>query len=488
MPHNPLPLLPLVLDDVPRGLRQALAQEGIPCCDRREGTPEGRFILFDSRGGQCAAPAAGQTLIDVDSLRGPAGDDPLAALVDERSARFQWRVSGMTLIEAIARVDKRAVRRRVLDRLRERIEAAGGIWLRLAAFPFPYRSAFTFRIDHDEYIPKDFDALMDAIAGREDATSHYVNGSAYESAAGAWPRLRGLDVGSHGYWHHTYRTEEENFRNIRRGIEALQAAGIEPRGFTAPHGRFNPALASAMTRLGITHSGEFGLAYDELPFVPVAGGPLQIPVHPVCLGLFLEAARRHGGRSPAAADARVRAAVLAAGDYFSDLARARYRLGEPVFFYGHPNQRLGRYPEVLRRVFDAVDEFGAIWKTTASRFAAWWHARTAVRISVTQQGDRFLVSADATAPGWRLGIEHCRGKHVALMPLDKPAVCFSPEALAYENRSQPTSFHPVRVDWPGGFKAQFRRMIDWERVTPVEEIGPGGWRNAAKRTLRRWRR
>ena len=56
VPEVQLPLLPLVLDNVPLGLRLALAQEGIPCQDRAVGMPEGRFVLCDSQRG----PAAGR--------------------------------------------------------------------------------------------------------------------------------------------------------------------------------------------------------------------------------------------------------------------------------------------------------------------------------------------------------------------------------------------------------------------------------------------
>ena len=444
----------------------------------RAGTPEGRFLLFDSRDGMCGPPATGQTVIDVDLLRGESGEDPLAAMVDERSARFQWHVAGMTLVEEIARVDKRAIRRQVLDRLRARIESAGGIWLRLAAYPFPYRSAFNFRIDHDHYVAADFDSLMNAIAGWEHATSHYVNGSTHESAGEVWTRLRGLDVGSHGYWNHTYREEEDNLRNLRRGIEVIQAAGIEPQGFAAPHGRFNRGLASAMASLDVSHGGEFALAHDELPFHPIAGGTLQIPVHPVGLGLFLNAAGR--------GETRIEAAVRAAGDYFVELAQARYRQAEPLFFYGQSNGRLGRHPEVLRRLFETVAGFAAVWKTTRSQFADWWRARSSARLNVTRQGSQFMISIETAEPGWRYGVEFCRDKHVALMPLDDSAVYFSPDTLAYENRGERPMVRPVRIDRPEGIQAHFRRMIDWERVTPIDEIPSVGWRNAAKRTLRRW--
>ncbi|MBN1590332.1 MAG: hypothetical protein JW888_12525, partial [Pirellulales bacterium] len=386
----PLPLLPLVLDDVPAGLGEMLVQEGVPFRSRRREPLAGRFVLFDSRRTFPEAASHGQTWIDVDRLRAEPDGDPFAKAADWRSARFEWHVDNFTLAEEIARVDRRALRRRVLGRLRRLVEEAGGIWLAVSAYPFPYRSAFHFRIDYDEYDPNDFDATLRAIAGRERCTSHFVNGANYESIDEAWARLRGLDVGSHGYWHHTYRTASENTQNIRRGIEVVRRAGIEPRGFIAPHGRFSLALNSVMTELGISHSGEFGAAYDELPLRPAPGGPLQIPVHPVCLGLFLDAAERGADQAPAAVDARRRVAAEAAGDYFDRLIRDRYRSGEPIFLYGHPTRRLGRYPDVLRGVLRTADSLAAVWKTNASDWVDWWQARRRLRLKVTRDAEQLV--------------------------------------------------------------------------------------------------
>ncbi len=485
MANERLPLLPLILDRLPQGLRQALAQEGIPTAERRAGPPRGRILLFDSRAGRQEPPAAGQIAVDVARLRKGLREDPFEALVDDRSARFAWRVNGWTLSEEIARVDKRAVRRQVLERLRAKIEKAGGIWLRVSAFPFPYRSALSFRIDYDQYDPHDFHATLDAIAGHEGATSHFVSGAAYEGAGDALARLRGLDVGSHGYWHHTYRTADENLRNIRRGIDVLRTAGIEPSGFAAPHGRFHRDLLQALHTLGVGHSSEFGLAYDELPFFVGASDVLQIPVHPVCLGLFLEAARREATERPEHNHGAVQAAVDAACEYFDELIRSRYRRGEPVFLYGHPTARLGRHPQVLEGVFATASQLGALWKTTLTEFAAWWRARSRVRLIVTRNQEKYVVTLNRAAPGYRLGMEYRRGQHVALMPLDRAVVQFSPSALGYEKREDPPPVQPVRVDRPQGIRGHIRRLLDWERVTPVEEIGTGSWRNRAKRTLRR---
>ncbi len=491
-----LPLLPLVLDNVPPGLRRALAQEGVPFADYVPGPPRGRFLLYDSRSRRLAAPVEGQTSIDVDQFRWPpfantsiAGSavlnvDPFAAVVDDKPARFHWRIAGIDICEEVSRFDKREVRRELMARLRRAVEEQGGVWLRAAAFPFPYRSAFNFRIDYDDYDRADFDATLDAIGGHEDSTSHFINAAAHREAGEAWRRFRGLDVGSHGYWHHTYRSEEENLQNIRRGVEEIESHGIAVSGFVAPMGRFYPSLLSALAKLNITHSSEFGLAYDDLPFFADENGPLQIPIHPICLGLFLDAARNRQ-TTDAAEKGRILAAVNAARDHLVSIARRRYRAGEPIFLYGHPTGRLGRYPHLLRDVFQTVGEFGAVWRTTMTQFAGWWRARQSVELSVSRRGEQFTVSAKNLPKNYNFGVEYFRERHVALMPLDGPALSFSPGALAYENRDTIRVFRPARVDRSQGIKGSIRRLIDWERITPLEEIAATTWQNRAKRTLRR---
>ncbi|MBN2216307.1 MAG: hypothetical protein JW719_02915 [Pirellulales bacterium] len=481
-----LPLLPLVLDRVADELRELLVQEGVPFCDASQQPRAGRFVLFDSRRGRRGSIETGQTWIDVAGLDDGSSGGPIAALADCRSAPHQWRIGSWTVAEEIARIDRRAVRRALLGALRDAIEDAGGVWLCVSAYPFPYRSAFNFRFDHDEYDTVDFEAVFRAIRGREGWTSHFVNGAGHASAATPWARLRGLDVGSHGYWHHTYRTVEENVRNLGRGIEFLRGHGIEPRGFAGPHGRYCPELGAALDALGVSHSGEFGLAYDDLPFCLVPGGPLQVPIHPVCLGLFLEAADRQVGHGPAEAVARRRAAAESAAQYFERLIHERYCAGEPVMLYGHPEGRLGCWPNVLRRVLTAADSLWGLWKTTQADWVAWWEARRNIRLTVTQSGGCFEVAAEGLPADWDIGVECWRSTHVALMRLDRSVVRFTPESLAYERRPTDRRVIPERVDRPGGLRARLRRAIDWERVTPFEDIGTIGWRNRVKRTLRKW--
>ena len=473
-----LPLLPVCLAQVPATLRTALDQQGIAHCAQSPERPAGRFVLFDSRSQRTPLLADGQWQVDVSTLAGDLPFDPWEALADEHAACCRWQVGPYSIREEVARINKRQIRRQLMARLRRRLEELGGVWLCVSPYPFPYQSAFNLRIDHDEYDAQDFASLLKAIAGREDACSHYVCAAGFQSDTHVLDALRGQHVGAHGYHHHTYQSTEENRRNIARGSEFLRGCRLDPVGFVSPHGRFNRHLLAALDALRVTHSSEFGLVYDELPLLPAGSDVLQIPVHPVCLGLFLEAARRTGHDEHEAA--------REAAEYFRRLIDQRYQRGEPVFVYGHPTGRWGRYPQVVQAIFESADACGALWRTPLSRFADWWRARRQVRLRVLADGDgRYAIHVDEAAGNYRLAAEYWRGQHVALMPLDEPVMRFVPGDLAYQSRRAAKPPSPVRVDGSHGLRAGLRRWLDWERVTPVDEIRADSVRGWMKRTLRR---
>lgn len=478
--NHPLPDLPLLLADVPWTLRQALAQEGVPWADQH-GRLAGRFVLFDSRRGPAVLDRH-QIAIDVHALRAGRRQDPFEALADERAACHQWQIRGLAVRETVARVDRAVVRERLLADLRILIEAAGGLWLRISPFPHPYRSAFNFRLDHDEYDAHDFAAALSAIAGYEHAVSHYVCASTHANCPEALARLRGAHVGSHGWWHHTYRQAADNVANIGRGIEGLRAAGVDPVGFAAPHGRFHRGLLTALVELGVTHSSEFGLAYDDLPFFPGQSDVLQIPIHPICLGICLEAARRLSERPVSE-----RQAAEATLEHWRSIVADKHSAGEPIFLYGHPDGRLGRFPHLLRDVLSCVGQSPSVWCTTLAEFERWWRRRAGVRVSVMQRDAKIEVAADGLAPGHQPAIEFFRGNQVAALELDQAKLSFSPDALTWRRRQrrQPSCAPPVAL--APTVRANLRLHLDWERVTPIEEINVTTWRGWAKRTLRRMR-
>lgn len=480
MNDRPLPLLPLVLARVPQSLRRALEQEGVPFVEQTIAPAGGKFVLFDSTISTGAHAVPGQTPIDVNSLRSAWQDDPFESLDDERTLRRAWQFGPLAPCETVARVDKRCVRERLLADLRKRVEAVGGIWLRIGAFPYPYRSAFNFRIDHDDFVPDDFAATLAATSGHEGAVSHYVCASTHAPHRESLARLAGCHVGSHGYWHHTYHDAAENLQNIGRGIEALQAAGLEPVGFAAPHGRFNRGLLEALTSLGVSHSSEFGLSYDDLPFFPHGSGVLQLPVHPICLGVFLEAARDSAAPQITPADA----AQLTLS-HFRRMIDEKREAGEPIFLYGHPDGRLGRFPHVLRATLDAAARHADVWCASLAEFADWWRARARVAVEISREAGLLHARVRQASAKRRFALEFCRDDQIATLAIDGDTLRFSPDAPITETRRATTRIYPGPFDQTETLRVTLRRYLDWERVTPIEEISVQTWRGWAKRTLRR---
>ena len=251
--------------------------------------------------------------------------------IDLQAARGIWKFRGWNLCERVSRYPKAWIRRRLLDVLRQQVLAAGGVWIRLAPFPHPFRSAFNFRVDLDEPVPEDYHRFALTRNLLADCCTHFVSTHAYADQPEVLSDLMRYDTQSHGHFHYVYRDPESNYRNLERAHRLLREAGFAPSGFAAPHGRWNPGLDDALESLGYEYSSDFQLGYDDFPFFPWKGDRfsrvLQLPVHPVCEGLFLDAGVE---------DSRV------VEHYLSRVVAAKVQGGEPALVYGHPERRLGQ--------------------------------------------------------------------------------------------------------------------------------------------------
>src|SRR5918997_2186392 len=322
-----LPALPLLLWETPPGLELILGQEGVAFARVDDPHPlafrGGRFVLYDARRVSAETVRAMLTpehvAIDVRSLFLQERADPFRALVDTRGALARWEVAGLSLTERVSRFPKALIRRRLIARLRQAVTQSGGLWARMAPFPFPYRSAFNFRVDLDEDNVEDYARFARARRPIADCCTHFVSMHAYGERAAVPADLRRFDTQSHGHYHVIYRDRDANRRNLERAHRDLNESGFEPVGFAAPHGRWNPGLDAVLEGLGYLYSSEFQLGYDDLPFYPWRhdrfSDVLQIPIHPICEGLFLEAG----------ADGRTIAGHLAS------VVRAKVEAGEPAF-------------------------------------------------------------------------------------------------------------------------------------------------------------
>jgi hypothetical protein len=481
-----LPPLPLLLWKTPPGLEQVLAQEGVAYHRVRDLHPwafrGGRFVLYDGRRVPAATVARmlrpDHVALDIDALRREGRVDPFAALVETRGAWATWRVGAWSLRERVARQPRAGIRRGVIQRLRGAVARSGGLWARLAPFPFPYRSAFNLRADLDESLAEDYFRFARARRPLADCCTHFVSTHAYRDQPAVLRDLLACDTQSHGHYHVVYREARANLRNLRQAQRILKDAGFDVVGFAAPHGRWNAGLDAVLERLGYQYSSDFQLGYDDLPFFPWRDGRfsrvLQVPIHPICEGLFFEAGAEDGG---------------AVADHLVSVVRAKIEAGEPAFVYGHPERRLGRFPAIVTALAAAVAADVFLWRVTLTEFARWWRWRHEQRWSVVAKSDgRFEVQFEEWRPEFPLGLEIVRGQHVATVPVTGPRMIVCLEDLAYELRGDMAQLPvPARSPRRASLKAVVREALDWETVTPLEDL-PGDTVSARlKRGLRRWR-
>jgi hypothetical protein len=163
--------------------------------------------------------------------------------------------------------------------------------------------------------------------------------------------------------------------------------------------------------------------------------------------------------------------------------------GEPAFVYGHPERRLARFPEVLAALEAAIADEPFVWRVTMTEFAEWWRWRLERRWSLRPRPEgRFEVQFEDWNSEFPLGLEIVRGHHVSLVPVTGPRMLLRLEDLAYERRD-------ARAELPAAvparrspsLKAAVRSALDWETVTPLEDLPASRLSDRVKKGLRWWR-
>ena len=484
MKPNSLPLLPLLLWETPPGLELILRQEGIAFRQVEATDPStllaGRFLLYDSREASLRAIAEGLSrdhrVIDIHPYRRDEPSDPFEALIDRKPALAEWKIAGLSLRETVARQAKGIIRERLLEALRASVAEQGGVWARLSPYPYPYQSAFNFRADLDEDNPDDYARFADARRPLEDCATHFVSTFAYAQRASVLDDLKRLDTQSHGHFHHIYDDPRENRSNLQNAHAILFDFGFDPKGFAAPHGRWTLASDACLEALGYEYASDFQIGYDDFPFFPWIGERfsrvLQIPIHPICEGLFLDAGAM-GGTEVA--------------EHLVEVVQSRLDGHLPAFVYGHPERRIARYPEILQRLAVTIAGARNLWRVTLTEFAAWWKFRDSQEWTLLEREDGEVELRRAeSSPLYAMSVEIRRGNERATFPLERDRTLFALDDLRFKNRRlRFDRATPSIIQPPVSLKATVRRAIDWETVTPLDALPSQTPAQRLKRRIRR---
>jgi ubiquinone/menaquinone biosynthesis C-methylase UbiE len=154
---------------------------------------------------------------------------------------------------------------------------------------------FCLRIDADEYEQVSFSRYHDLFETYKNAVTIFFNVNSFKENLREIEKCKavGADVQSHGFYHYTYNDYESNVYNIRKARQVFDKLGIRTKGFAAPMGKWNWELMKALEGEGYEYSSDFAYDYLGLPTYPsmqgVVSSVLEIPIFPVAPELFFRA-------------------------------------------------------------------------------------------------------------------------------------------------------------------------------------------------------
>ena len=233
-------------------------------------------------------------------------------------------------------------------------------------FPRDARSVFCFRLDTDFCSAADAKAMLALLQKHHLRATWFIDVADEARVKNLYATMDDQEIGLHCHGHVVFDDVERNRQNIRRGLAAMNRAGIKPQGFAAPFGEWNPALDEVLREAGFRYSGEFAVGYDDLPFFPLSGGTpsdvLQLPIHPISLGRL----RRSHFSTPEMVH------------YFTAVVAHNAALQLPQIFYHHPHHG---HLEVFDALFNDISRRNLL-HMTLSQWAQWWRQRLAAKLPV----------------------------------------------------------------------------------------------------------
>ncbi len=459
-----------------------LPEEPVLILARRASVSELRVVCdFLERGGAVIAdPLTGTGLAYPKEFR-------RIFILDQAVPReWQWRgaahkkfIFGEVFVTEVgAREPRGVLRRKAVDVLRRAFWVCGLPYVHLWYYPWRYENLFGFRFDLDEYEPDDFPVLQQLADRYAGAVTCMVNMHSYEPHEALLLRLHraGVEMGSHGFIHHVYQSEAQNRWNLKKAAALLERTSGPVRGFSGPHGTWGSSLQHVLEEMH-EYSSEFALDYDNFPFYPAPDGKksgvLQIPVHPVCEGVFME---RHGYQAPMIEQ------------YFQAVLRERFARHEPVFIFGHAERRIGRHPEIVDHLFRDAGNSPKLWQVQMGAFAGWWKKRNAWTVSAEFEAGKISIhssTVDSDA-GVEIVLPDTHGSVLALQAVEgsRPLADFS-GAVRYPRVPVETHEELFSHSWLKRSRLALKHGLDWEIKTPVSDYLLESPRDYARAGLRK---
>jgi hypothetical protein len=147
-------------------------------------------------------------------------------------------------------------------------------------------------------------------------------------------------------------------------------------------------------------------------------------------------------------------------------------------------------PLVMRAIAEAVESRQMVWRATFSELARWWRFRAERKwLVIPREGDRVDIQFDEWNTEYALALDIERGNFRCSVPVTGPRMSIGLSGLVFERRPMIDSGldSPVTVPKTLSLKHAVQAAIDWETVTPIDDIPRSSIPNRVKRGLRWWK-
>lgn len=249
----------------------------------------------------------------------------------------------------------------------------------VSLWPIPHGkpTLFAFRVDTDYCTEEQVDALAAVCQDHRISATWFIETASAKKYLKHFAALKDQELGLHCYRHRVFRDFVKNERDIYQSLRLLSREKIRVRGYAAPFGLWNSALAKAVEHHGFTYSSEFTLDYDNLPFYPFLGDRfstvLQMPIHPITTGHLRNA--RHSDQDMK--------------DYWRHRIEDHEKFRLPLIVYDHPSQA---DTEVVNWLFKEIRE-REIPTLSLLEYAQWWKKRASLSWTVELEDNTLRITS-----------------------------------------------------------------------------------------------
>ncbi len=326
-------------------------------------------------------------------------------------------------------------------------------------FPHKARTHFTIRVDADWYDEQEWVSTRQFLAPLGSHASWFLTCRDVARQPDVLKPLiaTGVEIGSHSYYHYTFKDVANNATNIQMADHVLRTHGIDVQSFVSPSAKWNPALQQTIEQQTYLYSSEFNYAHDAYPLTPSlprgTSASLQVPVHPVCPINF--------SKFPNQSSEGIHA-------YYRVVARSLYDRGLPLHLYGHPSdlpllEGSGLLEDILSWPHLSV--------STLREYASWWKMRLK---PLTLSYER---SADATV---RFATEGSLDSSHSFALSTKPYEVILKDGSSFEWSPASAPTYTLTANFPSSFvfepihrslnlRSKIGEWLDFEYIVPAAD-------------------